>query len=138
LDALVVTAKGPSGRVTRLRLDGSAGPRELAGVDAARRLGLRSTLFTVTRTTGAAQALPAPAAAPQLAPAQAAEAVAVLPSPAPSSSASPGGGVAAASSTDAPDRLGWGEVAVATFLVVGVFAGVLWRRNRLARHVLPG
>ncbi|MCA1711709.1 MAG: SpoIID/LytB domain-containing protein [Actinobacteria bacterium] len=83
LDAITVAAKGPSGRVTRLRLDGAAGPVELTGVDAARRLGLRSTLFTVTRATGTAQPLPASAAAPvQLAPAQAAV-VAAEPSPSP-------------------------------------------------------
>jgi stage II sporulation protein D len=138
LEALTVSGKGPSGRVTQLRLDGSAGRRELAGVDAARRLGLRSTLFTVTRTTGAAQALPAPATAPQLAPAQAATAVVVLPSVAPSPSSSSAAGVSAAASSPATQPLGWGEVAVATFLVVGLFAGVLARRARLARHAVRG
>jgi len=136
LDALVVSAKGPSGRVTGLRLDGSAGRRELTGVDVARRLGLRSTLFTVSRTTGAAQALPAPAAAPQLAPAQAAESLFVPPSPAPSAGASSAAKVRAAATTTPAQPLGWGEVAIATFLVVGVFAGVLTRRARLARHAL--
>ena len=134
LESLTVSGKGPSGRVTRLQLDGSAGRRELTGVDAARRLGLRSTLFTVTRTTGAAQALPAPAAAPQLAPAQAAEAVAVLPSPSASPAASAAAQVRAAATTARAQPLGWREVAVAAFLVIGLFAGVLTRRARLARH----
>jgi SpoIID/LytB domain protein len=83
LDAITVIGTGPSGRVTRLRLEGAAGPVELSGVDAQRRLGLRSTLFTVTRGTGTAQPLPAPATAQvQLAPGEAA-AVTAEPSPAP-------------------------------------------------------
>ena len=93
LDAVTVAQTGPSGRATRVRLEGSGGVVELGGVDFQRRLGLRSTLFTVTRGTGAAQALPpASAAAVQLAPGAAAAAPAVpepsaAPSPAPLPSA---------------------------------------------------
>ena len=105
-------------------------------MDVARRLGLRSTLFTVTRATGAAQALPAPAAAPQLAPAEAAESVVVLESPSPSPAETAAAKVRAAATTAGTQPLGWGEVAMAAFLVVGLFAGVLTRRARLARHAL--
>ena len=89
LDGMTVVGKGPSGRVTRVRVDGAAGPKELTGIEVQRALGLRSTLFTVSRGTGAAQALPSPgAAALQLPPTQAAapdpvpEAL-VAPAPAP-------------------------------------------------------
>ena len=85
LESLVIARKGPSGRATLVRLEGSAGPVELTGVAFQRRLGLRSTLFTVVRGTGQADALPAADAADsQLAPAEAA--------------------VAAAPTTDAPLR----------------------------------
>ncbi len=68
LDAVTVVARGPSGRATRVRLDGSVGSLEMAGVAVARGLGLRSSLFTVTRTTGVAEALPEGAALLQLPP----------------------------------------------------------------------
>lgn len=87
LDRIAVEGKGLSGRATRVRLEGSVGARTLTGIEFQRRLGLRSTLFTVTRGTGTAQALPAPdAAVTQLAPAQAAMAAAV---PLPSAASSP-------------------------------------------------
>ncbi len=65
LTAMTVTARGASGRVTRVRLDGSAGAVELTGVAVQRSLGLRSTLFTVRLTTGVAEALAASESAPQ-------------------------------------------------------------------------
>ncbi|MEO6203843.1 MAG: SpoIID/LytB domain-containing protein [Mycobacteriales bacterium] len=68
LDAVTVIARGVSGRATRVRLDGSAGSVELAGVVVARGLSLRSSLFTVARTTGVAEALPEAAAPTQLPP----------------------------------------------------------------------
>jgi SpoIID/LytB domain protein len=111
LDAITVSGKGPSGRATQVRLDGSAGARTLTGIDFQRRLGLRSTLFTVTRGTGAAQALPpADAAAGQLAPAQAATAPvppvpSVAPSPLPAPSTAPRATAAAAGGDAAPPWL---------------------------------
>ena len=91
LDRITIDAKGPSGRATRIRLEGAAGARTLTGIDFQRRLGLRSTLFAVTLGAGAAQPLPAAdAAAGQLAPAQAAMAAAVpLPSALPTPSFAP-------------------------------------------------
>lgn len=78
LASISIAQKGPSGRATRVRLEGSAGPVEMAGVAFQRRLGLRSTLFTVVRTTGQAEALPAAdAASTQLSPAEAATAPAL-------------------------------------------------------------
>lgn len=50
---------GPSGRVTALRLDGTAGPVTVDGREAARVLRLRSLLYT-TEVTTAAQAPPPP------------------------------------------------------------------------------
>jgi stage II sporulation protein D len=131
LDSVVVTGKGPSGRVTRLRLEGAAGPRELTGVDAARRLGLRSTLFTVSRGSGTAQQLPAPgAAATQLPPAEAATALA-LPTPSPSASPS---ATSQASTARRPDQLGAWPVSIAAVLVaLAGFGVVLSRRADLAR-----
>lgn len=81
LTAISIAQKGPSGRATRVRLEGSAGSVEMAGVAFQRRLGLRSTLFTIVRTTGQAEALPAAdAGVTQLNPAEAATAPA-LPDP---------------------------------------------------------
>lgn len=72
LTTISIPQKGPSGRATRVRLEGSAGPKELTGVAFQRRLGLRSTLFTIAITTGKAEALPAAGAGvTQLAPAEA-------------------------------------------------------------------
>lgn len=89
LDAVTIEAQGPSGRATRVRLEGAAGARTLTGIAFQRRLGLRSTLFTVRRGTGTAQPLPAAdAAVGQLAPAQAALAPAE-PRPSASPSAAP-------------------------------------------------
>jgi len=44
---LAVSSRGPSGRALTVLVSGSAGDRVLTGVDVQRRLGLRSTLFTV-------------------------------------------------------------------------------------------
>ena len=131
LDALVIAGKGPSGRVTRLRLEGAAGPRELAGVEVARRLGLRSTLFSVSRSTGTAQALPA-AELTQLPPAQAAKAVLLAPSVAPSPSTAPVTAEAAAASAR-EQRMDVATTAAAMLLVVGMFGVVLGRRRMLTR-----
>jgi SpoIID/LytB domain protein len=131
LDALAIVGKGPSGRVTRLRLDGAAGSRELTGVEVARRLGLRSTLFTVSRSSGTAQALPA-AELTQLPPAQAAEAVVQLePSVAPSPSL-PAEVRAAAAGTrgSAPDLA---TTVAAMLVVLAGFGAVLGRRRMLTR-----
>ena len=57
LKAVTVTQRGPSGRAMKVRLEGSAGVRELTGVLVARELGLRSSLFTIRRATGTAQKL---------------------------------------------------------------------------------
>lgn len=97
LDGVTVTQRGPSGRVLQLRLEGAAGAVQLSGVTAASRLGLWSTLFSVTRTSGTASALPAPdAAAGQLPPALAARQLpSPAPSPTPSASPSPAPGAAA-------------------------------------------
>jgi len=59
LTGVKVSKAGPSGRALELTLDGSAGPRQLAGVSFARTLGLRSTLFT-TRLGSATAAPPPP------------------------------------------------------------------------------
>jgi stage II sporulation protein D len=137
LDALVVAAKGPSGRVTRLRLEGAAGTRELAGVEVARRLGLRSTLFMVSRTSGTAQALPT-AELTQLPPVQAAKAVVLLePSVAPSPSTAPVTAAAAAAAVRA-ERMDLATTAAAMLVVIGTFGAVLGRRAQLARAAVAG
>ena len=135
LDAVVISQKGPSGRATRLRLEGSAGVVEIPGITAQRRLGLRSNLFTVTRGTGKAQALPDPsAAATQLPPAQAARALAV-PEPSPSPLVSPPPvQLAVAVADPRRDELPPAPVGVAGALVVlGLFGVVLGRRAQLTR-----
>ena len=74
LTGITVTARGPSGRVAKLRLDGSAGAVALTGVAVQRALGLRSNLFTVRLTTGVAEELAAPDSATlQLPPGELAE-----------------------------------------------------------------
>jgi len=73
LDAVTVIARGPSGRATRVRLDGSSGSVEMAGVAVARGLGLRSSMFTVLRTTGVAEGLPTAEVPVQLPPGELAQ-----------------------------------------------------------------
>ena len=134
LDAVTIAANGPSGRATRMRLEGSGGVVELTGIDFQRRLGLRSTLFTVTRGTGTAQALPpASAAAVQLAPG----AAAVVP-PVPAASAAPTVAPVppAARTTElavaprAGDALPAAPLAVAVALLAGAATGVLVQSGR--------
>lgn len=57
LDSVTVTSRGPSGRVLAVRLDGSSGPRLVAGRRLAAVLGLPSTLFTVHSVLGTADRL---------------------------------------------------------------------------------
>lgn len=64
LTGLSIVGRGSSGRVTLVRLDGSVGPVQVSGVSVARALSLRSTLFSVTLTTGVAQELAAPGSVP--------------------------------------------------------------------------
>ena len=64
LTGLSIVGRGPSGRVTLVRLDGSGGPVQVSGVSVARALSLRSTLFSVRLTTGVAQELAAPGSVP--------------------------------------------------------------------------
>lgn len=68
LTSVAVVHAGPSGRVLRLRLTGSAGPREISGLEAEDRLRLRSTLFDVVRPGMAVVTPRAPAAATATAP----------------------------------------------------------------------
>lgn len=57
LQALSVRERGPSGRVLLVQLSGSAGTRDLPGVDVEKRLALRSTLFAVAGDAADASAL---------------------------------------------------------------------------------
>jgi SpoIID/LytB domain protein len=132
LDAFVVALRGPSGRAVRLRLQGSAGVLEISGIEAQRRLGLRSTLFTVTRATGTAQSLPPPTTEPtQLPPAEAAEAP-PIPQAAQTPSVVPDGEARslAVAESDLPS---WSVVVAALLIVLAVFAAVLTRRAQLTR-----
>ncbi len=61
LSSVSVSRAGPSGRVLTLRLTGTAGSREISGLDAEDRLGLRSTLFDVVTPGRPRAAAPAPA-----------------------------------------------------------------------------
>jgi SpoIID/LytB domain protein len=137
LESISVVAKGPSGRATRVRLDGAAGPVELGGVTFQRRLGLRSNLFTVARTTGTAGALPAAASADiQLAPSQAAAAPA-LPEPSASPSRPPlrtaAPEPALAAVADVEDLPGWLLGTAVTSLTVAAAALALDQRGVLRR-----
>ncbi|HVE63806.1 MAG TPA: SpoIID/LytB domain-containing protein [Mycobacteriales bacterium] len=60
LDALTLLRRGPSGRAVAVRLSGSAGVRDLTGLDVADRLDLRSTLFDVTLPAGRVAPPPLP------------------------------------------------------------------------------
>ena len=137
LKAVAVTQRGPSGRAIKVRLDGSAGVRELTGVFVARELGLRSSLFTIRRATGTAQKLAAPAAAlTQLAPEQVAMTPAeptALPSPAASDALVRRGGQTA-------EELPVWLVGVSALLVLGSAAAVglvSRRRAAVARAIDP-
>lgn len=135
LTTITVVAKGPSGRVTRVRLEGDAGVRELGGVEFQRRLGLRSNLFTITRGTGAASGLPAASAeATQLAPAQAAVAPAVpepsvAPGPSPLPSPAAAEPVPASSGSEPPVGVVVGAVVALLAAAVGS-GGTALRRRR--------
>lgn len=134
LDAVTIAQRGPSGRVLGLRLEGSAGAVQLSGVKAASRLGLWSTLFSVTKTAGRARALPAPAeAAGQLPPALAAR---QLPSASPSPSVSPSPAPEATALQALPQRDRYAEtVLLAALLVFGSGFGVaLATRNLGSRR----
>ena len=136
LDAVTVTQRGPSGRVLRLRLDGTAGAVQLSGVVVAGRLGLWSTLFTVTRTAGLARPLPAPgAAAGQLPPALAAHQLSPL--VAPRTAEPPASPVAASPPVGPADGAPDGEVVLVASLLLagsgfGVALAVRGRRQRTA------
>ena len=133
LERMTVTERGPSGRATAVELHGSSGLRKLTGVETARRLGLRSTLFTVTQTSGTAQALPPAVVQAQLPPTQVA-AVLAQPTPevAPADETDIDQETASASSlpTDAPP---WTVTVAGLLLVVAVFGAVLARRAHLNR-----
>lgn len=107
---LTVVGQGPSGRALTVRVEGSAGPRDLQGVEVERRLGLRSTLFEVV---GSIAAAPSGALAPRvdipaLAPPAAVEAPAIAAPPAAPSATTtaplPSAG-AGGESTPPPDAL---------------------------------
>ncbi|HMC53039.1 MAG TPA: SpoIID/LytB domain-containing protein [Acidimicrobiales bacterium] len=78
LSGIRVSQTGPSGRALEVTLDGSAGPRAVAGVAFASALGLRSTLFT-TRLGSAAAASPPPPPSQAQAPPEQAAAIAAAP-----------------------------------------------------------
>ena len=136
LTAVTVVARGPSGRATRVRLDGGAGSKELGGVDFQRRLGLRSNLFTITRGTGAASGLPAPSTeVTQLAPAAAAVAPAlpqpgVAPSPSSPPDPAPRDPVLAAADADLPAGVVVAAVGALLAAAAGFGGSVLRRRAR--------
>lgn len=60
---VTVTQKGPSGRAMKIRIDGSAGAREVEGVTFDAKLGLKSTLFTLRGGNAATAPTPPPPAA---------------------------------------------------------------------------
>ena len=132
LDRLTVTGRGPSGRATAVELHGSSGVVRLTGVETARRLGLRSTLFTVTQTSGTAQALPPAMVQTQLPPTKVAQ---VLAQPAPE--VAPTEDVTAdeqrAASSLPTDRPPWTVTVAGMLLIVAVFGAVSVRRAHLAR-----
>ncbi|GAC1445651.1 MAG: hypothetical protein NVSMB55_27830 [Mycobacteriales bacterium] len=138
LSGVVVTGRGSSGRVTSLRLDGSAGARQLSGLSLAGALGLWSTLFSVSGQRGVAQALPAPALAlAQLPPEQAALAppLPVLADAGqPGSSASPG--PLSATRTAHQQKLSTAG-ALAVGGLVAALALALGIRSRRARLATP-
>jgi stage II sporulation protein D len=86
---VAVQQAGPSGRAIQIVLDGSAGPKAVAGRSFAASLGLKSTLFTLhTTSADVAPPPPAPGAALQGLPEEAAQADAAgAPAPDPAAAA---------------------------------------------------
>ena len=62
LSSVTVARTGPSGRALSVALEGSAGGRTLTGIEFARALGLRSTLFAARLDTGDGASAPPPVA----------------------------------------------------------------------------
>lgn len=61
LSSVTVARTGPSGRALSVALEGNAGGRTVTGIDFARALGLRSTLFRVRLGSGDGASAPPPA-----------------------------------------------------------------------------
>jgi SpoIID/LytB domain protein len=100
VSSVSVSQVGPSGRALTVTLDGTAGPRAVAGTEFAADLGLRSTLFRARLDVAEEAPAPPPAAPLQVPPEQAAAAAAV-PVP-PAAGASPDAPVSAQAAPGGP------------------------------------